>query len=218
VSSNLRRITMCLAAIWLGFASAASAAYDLPLDSESIREAYFLGRRNDEKTIKFLASYIKRLPSPEKGPHISEISLYTPYAQIVLNSSRNASLDSAQQAEQEYRTLGDTIHIRVVIEFTPTFNAMVGVRPDKDAAGKEALVRRSDDFWREFQYELRQNKNVIKPRSMGGKPIYSDSGFSGAEVQLEYDAKSVASEETTFEVSTQDDHHVTAQFDLSELR
>jgi len=88
----------------------------------------------------------------------------------------------------------------------------------KDAVGKEALVRRSDDFWREFQYELRQNKNVIKPRSTGGKPIYSDSGFSGAEVQLEYDAKSVASEETTFEVSTQDDHYVTAQFDLSELR
>lgn len=81
---------MCLAAIWLGFTSAALAAYDFPLDSESIREAYFLGRRNDEKTIKCLASYFKRLPLPEKGPHISEISLYTPYAQIVLNSSRNA--------------------------------------------------------------------------------------------------------------------------------
>jgi hypothetical protein len=62
---------------------------------------------------------------------------------------------------------------------------MEGVRPDKDAAGKEGLVRRSDNFWREFQYELRQKKNVIKPRSMDGKPIYSDRGFSGAEVWLE---------------------------------
>jgi hypothetical protein len=209
---------MCLAAIWLGFTSAALSAYDFPLDSESIREAYFLGRRDDEKTIKFLASYIKRLPLPEKGPHISEISLYTPYAQIVLNSSRNAGLNSAQQAEQEYRTLGDAIHVRVVIEFTPTFNAMVGVKPDKDAAGKEALVRRPDDFWREFRYELRQNKNVIKARSTDGKPIYSDSGFSGAEVQLEYEAKSIASDETAFEVSIPDNHHVSAQFDLSELR
>lgn len=214
---TLRRITTCVAATWLGFAPA-SLAYDFPLGSESIREAYFLGRRNDEKTIKFLASYIKRLPLPEKGPYISEISLYTPYAQIVLNSWRNAALYSAQQAEQEYRTLGDTIHVRVVIEFTPTFNAMEGVRPDKDAADKEGLVRRSDGFWREFQYELRQNKNVIKPKSTNGKPIYSDSGFSGAEVQLEYYAKSIASGETTFEVSTPDDHHVSAQFDLSELR
>jgi hypothetical protein len=95
---------------------------------------------------------------------------------------------------------------------------MEGVRPDKDAAGKEGLVRRSDDFWREFQYQLRQNKNAIKPKSTNGKPIYSDSGFSGAEVQLEYDAKSITSEETTFEVFTPDNHHVSAQFDLSELR
>jgi hypothetical protein len=217
VLPTLRRITTCLTAISLGFAPVA-IPYDFRLGSESIREAYFLGRRNDEKTIKFLASYIKRLPLPEKGPHISEISLYTPYAQIVLNSWRNAALYSAQQAEQENRTLGDTIHVRVLIEFTPTFNAMEGVRLDKDAAGKEGLVRRSDDFWREFQYELQQNKNVIKPRSMDGQPIYSHSGFSGAEVRLEYDAMCIASEETTFEVSTPDDHHVSAQFDLSELR
>jgi hypothetical protein len=45
---------------------------------------------------------------PEKGPHTSEISLYTPYAQIVLNSWRKAAMYSAQQAEQDYRTLGDT--------------------------------------------------------------------------------------------------------------
>jgi len=189
--------------MWLGLAPAA-IAYDFPLSSELIPEAYFLGRRNDEKTIKFIAGYIKRLSLPEKGPHISEISLYTPYAQIVMGSWRNAALSSGQQAEQEYRTLGDTIHVRVIIEFTSTFNAIEGARPDKDATGTERLVRRSDDFWREFQYELRQNKNVIKPRKVEGKPIYSDSGFSGAEVQLEYDAKSIASEETTFEVSTSD--------------
>ena len=68
-----------------------TSAYDHPLSSKAIREAYFLGQRNDEKVTDFLAQYIKRLPIPEKGPYISEISLYTPYAQVVLRSWRRVT-------------------------------------------------------------------------------------------------------------------------------
>jgi len=135
----LREITTCFAAVWLGLAPTA-IAYDFPLSSESIRDAYFLGRRNDEKTAKFLAGYIKRLPLPEKGPHISEISLYTPYAQIVMDSWRNAALYSGQQAEQEYRKLGDTIHVRVIIDFTSTFTLSRAVDRIRMLAGQEPEV------------------------------------------------------------------------------
>lgn len=196
-------------------------AYDSLLQPESIRDAYFLGRRHDENTAAFLAKYLKRLPLPEKGPHVSEIALYTPYAQVVLNSWRNASIYSAQQAEQDYRTNGDAIRVRVMIEFTPTFNTTQGIKmsADKDATGNQGLVRRTKDFWREFQYELRQKEKSVNPRSVEGKPIYSDDdGITGAEVLLLYDAVDVASEDTTFDVYTPDDHHVIAKFNLAELR
>ena len=63
-------------------------SYDTQLDSQAVREAYFLGRRGDQKTSEFLEAYIKHLAIPERGPYIAEISLYTPYAyaQVVFNS------------------------------------------------------------------------------------------------------------------------------------
>ncbi len=75
---------------------------------------------------------------PEQGPYISEITLYTPYAQVVLNSWRSTLGYSAQQAEQDYHSHADMIRVRVRIEFTPTHTAMQGVKPNKrfhDTAG-----------------------------------------------------------------------------------
>jgi hypothetical protein len=54
------------------------AAYEQPLRDYSIREAYFLGRRKDEKAAQFLAQYVKKLPVPKEGPHVAEIELRTP--------------------------------------------------------------------------------------------------------------------------------------------
>jgi hypothetical protein len=58
-------------------------AYETDLSESAVREAYFLGQRHDEKTSAFLAQYIKYLPKPKTGPHIAEIRLLTPLAQIV---------------------------------------------------------------------------------------------------------------------------------------
>ncbi len=77
---------------------------------------------------------------------------------------------------------------------------------------------RRDDFWRDFQFELRQEKEILKPRSAKGTPIYDDGGYLGAVVDLEYDAREVKSEETAIEVATPDGQHVIAKFNLSNLR
>ena len=194
-----------------------SLAYETPLQSDSVREAYFLGKHSDEKTTSFLGNYMKHLPMPDQGPYISEITLYTPYAQVVLNSWRSSLGYSAQQAEQDYCSHADMIRVRVRIEFTPTYSAVQEVKPNKDSTTQQAYVFRSEDFWRDFLFELQEEKGPIKPRDTKGAPIYDD-GFTGAEVWLEYDAKDVNSEETAFEVITPNEQHVVAKFDLSKLR
>ena len=103
------------------FLFATAVAYEVPLDPHSVRDAYFLGQRNDEKTARFLDAYVKHLPPPEKGPDISEIQLLTPYAQVVELSRQKTVGYSAQQAEQDYRERGDRIRVRVRIEFTATY-------------------------------------------------------------------------------------------------
>ncbi len=193
-------------------------SYDTQLDSQAVREAYFLGRRGDQKTSEFLEAYIKHLAIPEHGPYIADISLYTPYAQVVFSSWRNSVGYSAQQAAEDYRASGDVIPASVRILFTPTYLAAQSVQPKKNSATQQVYALRTDGFWRDFQFELHQEKETIKPRSAKGTPIYDDGGYLGAVVDLEYDAKEVKSEETVFEVITPDGQNVIAKFDLSKLR
>jgi len=192
-------------------------AYDHPLSADAIREAYFLGQRSDQKVKDFLDQYTKHPPMPEQGPYISGISFFTPYEEVVLRSWRQKIGYSAQQAEQDYRSQGDTIRVRVIIEFTATYNAMQGAKPSQTVAGEKALLLRPQDFWREFQFELSQTGKKIEPRDIRGAPIYS-RGFRGAEVWLDYETKSIASKETVVEVLTPDNHRVTVRFDLALLR
>ena len=72
--------SLALAAVLL--AAQALFAYEVPLSSHSVREAYFLGQRNDQKTAEFFAPYKKPQPLPQSGPHVAEIALLTPYAQV----------------------------------------------------------------------------------------------------------------------------------------
>lgn len=144
------RLPLSLPALLLSMALATpTSIYDHPLSSKAIREAYFLGQRSDEKVTDFLAQYIKRPPIPDKGPYISEISLYTPYAQVVLRSWRNKVGYSAQQAQQDFLSHSDMIRVKVRIEFTATYSALQGTKPDKNVEGEQALILRPKDFWRD---------------------------------------------------------------------
>lgn len=71
------------------------------LSDEAVRDAYFLGQRNDEKTTQFLETYRRYLPMPQSGLYVSEIELFTPYAETVDLSRQRTFGYSAQQAEQE---------------------------------------------------------------------------------------------------------------------
>lgn len=193
-------------------------AFDYPLSPTAISEAYFLGQRHDEKAIEFLGKYFRRLPLPDKGPYISEISLLTPYAQVVSHSWDGGMGYSAQQAQDDYRSHGDAIRVKVRIEFTNTYSAMQGAKPDQGDSKTMGYTLRPPDFWHTFGFELSQKGRLIPPESTQGEPIYDDSGFVGAEVRLAYDLKEFASAETSIAVVTPEHQRVMAKFDLSELR
>jgi len=193
-------------------------AYDYPLSPNAIREAYFLGQRRDDKTAQFLGKYVKHPALPDEGPYVSEISVLTPYAQVVFGSWRSTVGYSAQDAQQDYLSQEGTIQVKVRIEFTATYNAVRGVKPVKNAAGKEGFILRQQDFWRDFRFNLTQATRAIKTRGVRGTAIYDRSGLRGAQVWLEYDPREVASGVTSVEIVTPDNDHIAAEFDLTTLR
>jgi hypothetical protein len=206
-----------------GFLLAASArAYDTELSDIAVREAYFLGQRNDEKTHAFFAPYTKQLPLPKKGPYISEIRLLTPLAQVVQISSQATSGYSAQQAYLGYQNRGDSILLVVHLELTATYGQIDANHAAQDAANVRRLKLRPDDFWQDFRYGLKQKDDWIEPRSIHGEAEYGNSyqgnGLVGAWVYVEYDASNVQSDDTEVHVMTIPDQEVTATFDLAKLR
>jgi hypothetical protein len=225
-------------------ASQSAWAYEIPLESHSVRDAYFFGQRGDEKLARFLDTYTKHMPIPQKGPYISEIELLTPYAQVVDISRQKTAGYSAQQAAQEYKDRGDTFRVYVRIEFTATYGFIQAVESANYAGHEQRLELQPYDFWRDFQFILSQDvkpaeppgdsasdstnhqeeaeRRVMDARSADSTPIYSNSeyngGLAGAVVWLDYDAKDITSEPISVEVMTPAGLHVVAAFDLSKLR
>lgn len=199
------------------FAPQFSSAYEHPLSFYSVWQAYFLGQNkiNDEQLAAFLASYVKRLPLPQSGAHVAEVEIHTPYEQVVLRTLQSSIDYSPQQAEQDYRAQSNVILVRVRINLTPTYSSRVGVSPVNHGVELRPL-----DFWRDFSFRLIQEEKEIAPNKISGRPIFAQAkgGFTGADVDLEFDAAKVASAPVQIEVRVPEGNTVTAEFDLEKLR
>jgi hypothetical protein len=133
-----------------------ASAFDSPLSDEAVREAYFLGQHNDQSTLSFFSQYLKTLPAPDKGAYISEVEIYTPYAQIIEHSRRLSGAYSAQQAALDYRHSHDKLFVRVRINFTATYGALElyrSAKADKELSGRDEPL---PDFYRDFRVGLSQ--------------------------------------------------------------
>jgi hypothetical protein len=196
-----------------------SLAFDVSLSEEAVREAYFLGQRNDESTAQVLAPYTRHLALPEKGPYISAINLSTPYAQIIDASRQRTGYYSAQEAQQDYRERGDTILVFIRIEFTATYGYPQAVASANDVAKEQGISLQPEDFWKGFCLGLSQDDKWIQPLTERAEAVYNqgEGGLGGAIVWLEFGAHDVASTEASVEVETPDGQHVAATFDLSRL-
>lgn len=195
------------------------------LSDEAVREAYFLGQRNDEKTALFLDTYRRHLPMPQSGLYVSEIELFTPYAETVDLSRQRTFGYSAQQAAQEYRDRGDVFRLRVRVFFTDTYSqhtyAQAATEKDgrKIKLGKDARTR--SGCWQGFQVQLWQKDKLIEPLEIPGVPVlrgYTAEGTSyGFDVVLHYDGDDIDADDAQAVVLTPDGQRVVAEFDLAKL-
>lgn len=199
-------------------------AYEWPLDARALHEASELGQRNDQQTANFLAQYLKKISGGEDNPYTAEIEILTPFAQIVDRSRQKTTGYSEEQAAQDYHQHGNTILIEIVI-MLPAAYPTTGTdsRTTNPPAEKNRAVR-PENFWQNFQFNVKQNGKVIPPRSIRKKSIGSSAtkgagaALDGASVWLDFDAKDVASEETIVEVVTPEAKTISATFDLKKLR
>jgi hypothetical protein len=195
------------------------------LSDEAVREAYFLGQRNDEKTARFLETYRRHLPMPQSGLYVSEIEFFTPYAETVDLSRQRTFGYSAQQAEQECRDRGDVFRLRVRVFFTdtysqPTYAQAATQKGDrKTTLGQDARSRSSG--WQGFQVQLWQKHRLIEPLDIPGIPILRGytvgDAYYGFDVVLHYDGEEIDTDNAEVVVLTPDGQRIVAEFGLAKL-
>jgi hypothetical protein len=223
------RIYAALVAVPLAFSAPISQAYEPTLAREALHDAYVLGQRNDQTTAEFLDPYAKQTTGAADGgtPHLSEIEVLTPFAQVVDESRRKGSGGfSEQQALAAYRKRGDTIVIRVNLVLPAAYpeKERGAQAPSVSHDQKQIDALRPENFWQKFQFALKQNGKTVPTKSIHNQPVYSaatknsPSALDGQTVWLEYDAKAVANEPISIDVNTPDGKTATTQFDLKSLR
>jgi len=179
-------------------------AFDHPLSDAQVRDAYFLGQDAD-RSADFLSKYVQDLPVPDKGPHVSQVELSTPYAQVVQISRQHTDDYSAQQAAADYKSRGDSIRLQVQVMFTPTY------------------PNGGEDFWSSVSVGLVQ-KTHIAARSVSGQAIYTTgrdgdrNWIIGANVFAVFDLVGVESDSIQVEVIPPGGPPAYATFHLDELK
>jgi hypothetical protein len=204
-------------------------AYEAPLTSAALHEAYVLGQRNDQMTAAFLSPYLKQITEGPQAPHITEIEILTPFAQVVdLSRSFTAGGYPEELAVREYHQRGDTVVVRIVLMLPAAFPKAEPTAAQSSIIPQQApppnATLRPENFWQNFRFETKQRGKTIATRSVHNKSIYSTptkdtpAVLDGATVWLEYDAKDVASEEIVVEATTPDSKKINLTFDLKKLR
>src|SRR5580658_9621237 len=159
-------------------------AYQYPLSTSDIRNAYLLGYAKDLSTANFFAPYARQFPVPESGPYIATITLKTPYGQLV-ELGQSALNADVQGAEEEYATRKLPFLVQVgVVDLTATYPGA----PTSDTAAPGVPL---PDFQRDFPARLVQAGQEIAVQSTQVYLLYSDSAFntytvSGATIEYRY--------------------------------
>jgi hypothetical protein len=211
--------------VLLGSSTQPLCAYEVPLTPAALHDAWTLGQRNDQATAEFLAPSAKQVTegSPN-APHVAEIEVLTPFGQVVDECRQNLSNYPEAKAVQSYHQRGDIVIVRINLMLPAAFPK---AKPDPaapPATRSQTAPLRQENFWQSFQFTVKQGQKSLTPRSIHNKPVYSaatnsaPSMLDGQTVWLEFDAKMVASDELTVEVTTPDAQTASTMFDLRKLR
>jgi len=174
-------------------------AYDYPLSSTAIREAYFLGRRQGSLGADFLVQYIRAIPELRAGSFVSQIRIETPFSRVAEEASKKLDY-SAQDAVAD--SLNKPAVFRIYLD----------------------VCYRSDAPPNSVRITAIQNKKELVPLSVDTSPYYPATDKRhhipsvGERVQLEFDAGHLDSSSLTILIDAPDGQHAETQFDLRALR
>jgi len=215
---HLSRFFSCLLTVFCAFLPA--SPLDTPLSDEAVRDAYFLGQRHDAS---FLGNYIKFLPRPKTGPHISSVTFLSPFAQLAQISSNYVGNYSAQQALLDHRGQQEFVKITVEIYLTNSYGAMIPNPQSPRTASSPPLIPRHYDFWRDFRVQVSDSHQVLSPSDIGGRPLYRCGRYGpcrprGAAIDLEFPVGAFVSDSVTVKVIPPEGDVVSVDFDLTRLR
>jgi hypothetical protein len=174
-----------------------AVAFEYPLSSEMIREAYFLATEETDRSAPVFSRYIRTFPPPEKGPHVAAIEFQTPFIVVADAIALNGPNYRAPDAAKDF--LGKPEICRVHVQVFFAFNE-----------------------YESFTLQLIQDGKEISIQSKYGDFLYTsgESTFpNGLEEYVEYAADSVdADKPVTVQVIPDGWPAVETSFDLSQLR
>jgi hypothetical protein len=174
-------------------------AYDVPLTESSIRDAYFLGRRQDALGPDLTAKYTHEIPKLSLDRFRSFANLETPFIQVAIFSSKKVNY-SAQDAVKEF--LGKPLAFRIHLEIC----YMVDAPPDALAV---RFVQNKKDL-----LPISSERSLYFPAS----DKYSSPPPIGETMQFEFSPEKIDSSTLTILIDTPDGQHAETVFDLQSIR
>ncbi|MGH9730142.1 MAG: hypothetical protein ACRD4A_00470 [Candidatus Acidiferrales bacterium] len=199
-----RQSVAVIAALFLTLQTA--WAYHYPLSSEAIRDAYFLGERNNFQTTDCLLQYTHRFSAPQNGGYfISQIDISSPYQQIVLRGQRNMPGDSELQTETDLAEHPLNVIVRVRVELNVyNSNNKYGAAFGPALSGNVSL-------------EVTQ-RNVLTPVTVTHEGLYNHHALVGWLFELQFDPAKITSAPLRISVKTPDGQVEEAKFDMAKLQ
>ena len=197
-----------------------ASAFDNPLSDEAVREAYFLGQRHDAS---FLTNYIKFLPLPKTGPHISSVTFLTPFARLTQSSSNYVGNYSAQQARLDHLGQEEIVEIIVEIRLTPSYGAFISSPLSSRSSSPPDFTPRSSLFWKDFHVQIYDGDQSLSPADFDGHANHSCGRrgpcvMTGATLKFEFPADAFTSDSATIHIDPSEGDPVSVEFDLTRLR
>jgi hypothetical protein len=171
-----------------------------------------------------LISSASATTAPKSGPHISSITLLTPFIQLVANSDRFIGNYSAQQAALDHRGRAEFVRIIVEIKLTPTYGAFLAPEPSSRSSSQSIPIPRSQDFWRDFQVKISNGDQLLTPSDSHGRANHNCGrhGYpcylAGATLEFEFPADAFSSGSASILVTLPEGEPVSVAFDLTHLR
>jgi hypothetical protein len=175
------------------------SAYDYPLTSTAIRDAYFLGRRQGGLGTEFLAEYRHAIPSLRVEEFTSFAQIETPFVQVAAQSSRKLNY-SAQDAVEDFRDKPLAFRIHLEICYMP--DAPLDAVKIKLIQNRKEIVPDSED-----------HSGFYPPTD-----VYTRLPSIGEVVDMKVDAAKIDSSSLTIQIDTPNDQHGRVNFDLQSLR